>query len=118
MRYKDYMEDPIAMVKQVYDYFGYEYTQEFEDRFFCFFVSFSLFSFFSFSFPLQISLFVFFSSFLLSSFLLTSRMKWFLENNTQFKFGNYQHLLAYEPYGYTREDLEKIFGNYIKQYNL
>mmetsp|Transcript_13720 Transcript_13720/g.18873 ORF Transcript_13720/g.18873 Transcript_13720/m.18873 type:complete len:445 (-) Transcript_13720:120-1454(-) len=77
VRYKDYMEDPIAMVKQVYDYFGYEYTQEFEDR-----------------------------------------MKWFLENNTQFKFGNYQHLLAYEPYGYTREDLEKIFGNYIKQYNL
>lgn len=75
--YTDYLADPIATVKKTYEYFGYTYTQEFEDR-----------------------------------------MKWFLENNQQFKLGNYKEMCDYEPFGTSRQDLLDQFDDYIKQYGL
>lgn len=72
--YEELFSNPIAMVKAIYQKFGLEYTEEFEER-----------------------------------------MKVYLENNKQGKYGRHRYSL--EEYGFKDESIYQEFRDYMEQYD-
>jgi len=72
--YEKLFSNPIAMVKTIYQKFGLEYTEEFEER-----------------------------------------MKVYLENNKQGKYGRHKYSL--EEYGFKKESIYQKYEDYMEQYD-
>jgi hypothetical protein len=72
--YEELFSDPVALVKRVYQKFGLEYTEEFEER-----------------------------------------MKVYLRNNKQGKYGRHKYSL--EEYGFSGEHVYQKYKDYMEHYD-